>query len=58
MHTDDRGDDATTGPNDDRTRHLLLEGGPYVGETAARERDAGGRVTGWEVCTYRCDRVG
>jgi CubicO group peptidase (beta-lactamase class C family) len=37
---------------------LLFEGGPYVGETAALERDPDGRVTGWEVCTYRYDRVG
>jgi hypothetical protein len=36
---------------------LLFEGGPYVGETAALERDPDGRVTGWEVCTYRFDRV-
>ena len=36
---------------------LLFEGGPYVGETAALEREADGRVTGWEVCTYRFERV-
>jgi hypothetical protein len=36
---------------------LLFEAGPYVGETAALERDESGRVTGWEVCTYRFDRV-
>jgi hypothetical protein len=36
---------------------LLFEAGPYVGETAALERDASGRVTGWEVCTYRFARV-
>ena len=36
---------------------LLFEAGPYVGEMAALERDPAGRVTGWEVCTYRFDRV-
>ena len=36
---------------------LLFEAGPYVGELAALERDGTGRVTGWEVCTYRFDRV-
>jgi CubicO group peptidase (beta-lactamase class C family) len=37
---------------------LLFDDGPYVGEVAQLERDADGRVTGWEVCTYRYDRVG
>ena len=36
---------------------LLFEAGPYVGELAALQRDDNGRVTGWEVCTYRFDRV-
>ncbi len=36
---------------------LLFEGGPYVGEPAVLDRDPDGRVTGWEVCTYRFDRV-
>jgi hypothetical protein len=36
---------------------LVFDDGPYVGESAALERDGSGRVTGWEVCTYRFDRV-
>jgi CubicO group peptidase (beta-lactamase class C family) len=36
---------------------LLFDDGPYVGEIAQLERDPDGRVTGWEVCTYRFDRV-
>jgi CubicO group peptidase (beta-lactamase class C family) len=36
---------------------LLFDGGPYVGEIAQLDRDVDGRVTGWEVCTYRFDRV-
>jgi CubicO group peptidase (beta-lactamase class C family) len=36
---------------------LVFDGGPYVGETAVLKRDDDGRVTGWEVCTYRFDRV-
>jgi hypothetical protein len=36
---------------------LVFDAGPYVGEVAALEREPDGRVTGWEVCTYRFDRV-
>jgi CubicO group peptidase (beta-lactamase class C family) len=38
-------------------RAMVFDGGPYVGETATLERDPSGRVTGWEVCTYRFDRI-
>jgi CubicO group peptidase (beta-lactamase class C family) len=49
------------GPDHGITRtddgELRVDDGPYVGEKLYLERDAGGRVTGFEVCTYLFSRV-
>jgi CubicO group peptidase (beta-lactamase class C family) len=36
---------------------LRVDDGPYAGEKLYLERDAGGRVTGFEVCTYLFSRA-
>jgi CubicO group peptidase (beta-lactamase class C family) len=39
-------------------RFVFVDGGPYVGEELEFERDSSGRITGFEACTYRFDRIG
>lgn len=38
-------------------RWRFVERGPYVGEDLTLERDQSGRITGFEVCTYRFERL-
>jgi hypothetical protein len=41
----------------DEGGRLVFGDGPYAGEEMIVERDASGRVLGWEACTYWYSRL-